>query len=112
MLTQLNKTRTDSQGRNYFMFECPDCKKRMEKRVDHAEHKCTKGKPRKVRTEKPQSIITTLLIAPRNIVNPTFRELKVNSRNKSAYDKLKYNLRRLFVVQEKITCISANGLLN
>ncbi len=109
MLTQLNKTKTDSQGRNYFMFECPDCKKRMEKRVDHAEHKCTKGKPR---TEKPQSIVTTLLIAPRNIVNPRFRELKVSSRNKSAYDKLKHNLCRLFVVQEKSPCISANALLN
>ena len=109
MLTQLNKTKTDSQGRNYFMFECPDCKKRMEKRVDHAEHKCTKGKPRRV---KPQNIITTLLIAPRNIVKPRFRELKVSSRNKSAYDKLKHNLRRLFVVQEKSPCISANGLLN
>lgn len=107
MLTQLEKTRTDSQGRNYFMFECPDCKKRMEKRVDHAQHKCKRAKP----TRKPD-LVTTLLIAPRNIVNPRFRELKVSSRNKTAYDKLKHNLRRIFVVQEKTPCISANGLLN
>lgn len=110
MLTQLEKTRTDSQGRNYFMFECPDCKKRMEKRVDHAQHKC-KREIRKSQIAKP-ALTTTLLIAPRNIVNPRFRELRVSSRNKTAYDKLKHNLRRLFVVQEKTPCISANGLLN
>lgn len=94
MLTPLHKTHTDSQGRNYFLYECTECKAQLIKRTDHVSHKCKKVKPKIDRT-----ITKTILIAPKKILYAEYRPVVITAKNKTAYAALIADIKKGHLVK-------------
>jgi len=89
MLTQLNKTRTDSAGRNYFLCICNECGETKTIRKDHiltTKHKC-----------KPK-LFQRIKVQCKSIFNAPIREMKVEARNSREFGRIMKAIEHNYII--------------